>query len=125
MTHRAWWQWAVPVASVFLLSCGGTDISDERCLFDVGRVSPSAAVLSVGDTLRFQASAGPPGCLEAGLEPTAWRWSSPDTLIAAIDSLTGLAQAVGPGQVLIRVHQAQEPGIGGEATVNIVADTVD
>jgi uncharacterized protein YjdB len=121
VTRRARRQWAGPVASLVLLACGGTDISDEHCLFDVGRVSPSTARLSVGDTLRFQVSAGPPGCLEAGLEPTAWRWSSPDTLIATIDSLTGLAQAVGLGQVLIRVHHAEEPGIGGEATFNVVA----
>jgi hypothetical protein len=106
--------------ALLLVGCSGTNI-DDTCFFGLGSVNPSATQLVVGDTLTFDVSAGPRGCLPAGLDRSAWRWSSGDTLIASIDALSGLARARSPGQVMITVHHAQDPSIGGGSTLNVVA----
>jgi hypothetical protein len=93
-----------------LLACDGGTSTNDNCLVDLAPISSRTNVLSVGDTVTFEARLGPAECLPAGVESEDWRWSSTDTLIARIDSLTGRAEAVGPGDVLIRVDHAHARG---------------
>lgn len=62
-------------------------------------------MIGVGDTVAFHATLGPAECLPDSITTEDWRWSSTDTLIARIDSLSGLAEGVSPGDVNIEVHR--------------------
>ena len=106
--------------AVLLAACGSTE-TNEGCLFAhlVDITAPN--VMSVGDTVTFQASLVPGGCLPAGLEPADWRWSSSDTLIARIDSLTGLAQGIGGGTATISVQHASAPRVQQITQLQVVA----
>jgi uncharacterized protein YjdB len=68
-------------------------------------VNPPSATLSIGDTVRFSASiTGPDKCFPPGVTSASpVRWSTPDSAIAKIDSLTGLlaAQAAGTANVIV------------------------
>jgi hypothetical protein len=74
----------------------------------------------VGDTVTFKAALGPAECLPPGVDPPEWRWYSLDTLIVKIDSLSGLATAVGPGLGPIRVEHARERDF--DLSVNTIDD---
>jgi hypothetical protein len=97
--------------TLVLLGCdGGTEIT-ERCLVDLAPISARTAMVSVGDTATFNASLGPAECLPSDIVTEEWRWSSTDTLIARIDSLTGVAEGVSPGDVVIQVQHALDPRV--------------
>ncbi|HZF67714.1 MAG TPA: DNA/RNA non-specific endonuclease [Gemmatirosa sp.] len=75
-------------------------------------VSPASA--TVGATVQLRAAA-----LDSAQRAatTTFRWSSVDTTIATVDSLTGLATAVGGGSVVVRAVAAN--GVEGMGTLAV------
>lgn len=104
-----------------LLGCGNASETNDRCLVDLAPITARTHVVSVGDTVAFHATLGPAECLPAGLTGEEWRWSSSDTLIARIDSLSGLAQGVQPGTAVIQVHHAASPQVGSSTALEVVS----
>jgi uncharacterized protein YjdB len=83
-------------------------------------ITARSNVVAVGDTLTFDADLGPTECLPPDVKSENWRWSSSDTLVAQIDSLTGLAFGVSPGQVSILVEHADAPSVASSAALQVV-----
>lgn len=106
--------------AIALLACEGAIETNDRCLVDLAPINSRTNMVSVGDTVTFQASLGPAECLPAGITTGVWRWSSADTLIAQVDSLSGVAEGVRPGDVLIRVQHAQDPHVASTARLQVV-----
>jgi hypothetical protein len=110
-----------PLVGILLTSCGTDVVLDDRCLVDLAPISARTTSVSVGDTVTFAAALGPAECLPAGVEPPEWRWSSSDTLIVTIDSLSGLARAVSPGTGLIQVVHARQRSVASTAVLTVLA----
>ncbi|HEU4648728.1 MAG TPA: hypothetical protein VFS33_06675 [Gemmatimonadales bacterium] len=115
------------LAMVVVVACTGsaepTAEPSDRCPAAVASISARAAVLSVGDTMTFQASLGESDCLPSGSTPANWRWSTRDTLIARIDSLSGLAKGVRAGDVVIQVRHAQDRRVSSTSGLQVVRGT--
>src|SRR5215217_1379858 len=110
------------VAALLLVGCdGGTIIVVDSCFGVAVLVGPHRAVVSVGERVPLDANFSSPECVPAGITTEEWRWSSRDTLIARIDSLTGLAEGVGPGKVIIDVHHAQTSEVVSSTGLTVVA----
>ena len=80
---------------------------------------------SVGDTVTFSTTLGPAACLPVGITTAEWRWSSSDTLIARIDSLSGVVTGLSPGDAIIEVEHAQDSRVAGGAGLQAVSGTPD
>jgi chitodextrinase len=84
---------AVPIytsaLTLLLLACSGGTETNDNCLVDLAPISARTNTVSVGDTMTFDANLGPAECLPGDVDSEDWRWSSSDTLIARIDSLSG------------------------------------
>jgi hypothetical protein len=106
----------------FVFGCGGEQVIDDTCFVDLAPISPRFATANVGETVTFQAALGPANCLPANVEPPDWRWYSQDPLIVTIDSLSGLAEAVGPGLGAIRVEHARERSVQSSAILRVLAE---
>ena len=103
-----------------LLACGSGTVIDDSCLVDLAPITARTHLVSVGDTVTFEAALGPSECLPADVNSEDWRWSSSDTLIARIDSLTGLAVGVSPGDVLIDVKHAVNASVASATGFQVV-----
>jgi Big-like domain-containing protein len=112
----------VSAFALLLLACGDGTVIDDSCFVDLAPISARSNVVAVGDTVTFDANLGPAECLPANATSEEWRWSSTDTLIARIDSLTGLTQGVSPGQVSIIVRHAEAPSVSSSAELQVVAE---
>jgi hypothetical protein len=112
----------IPAFVLVLVTCSNGTVIDDSCFVDLAPITARSNVVAVGDTVTFDASLGPAECLPAQVSSEDWRWSSTDTLIARIDSLTGLAVGVSAGQVSILVEHAQAPDIRSSAELQVVAD---
>ena len=107
-----------------LVGCGATETND-RCLFtDLAEISARTNEIAVGDTLTLQATLVQDECLPANLEPAEWRWSSSDTIVVRIDSLTGVARGAGSGTTTILVQHARAPGVQGSTQIEVTAGTM-
>ena len=106
--------------TVLLLACNGGTVTNEDCFVDLAPITARAHEVSVGDTLTFDATLGPAECLPPGVTSEEWRWSSSDTLIATIDSLTGLAEGVGPGVAVIQVQHALAPTVASATGLRVL-----
>ena len=97
------------MVALLLVGCdAGTLIVVDSCSGVVAVVvTPDRTVVRVGDTITLNANFASPECVGAGLTTEQWRWSSSNTSIARIDSLSGVAEGVGPGEATIYVHHAQ------------------
>ena len=71
--------------------------------------------------MTFTAALGPEECLPAGAEPAEWRWFSGDTLIATIDSITGLVLAVSPGTTVVQVVHARQPNVASGVGLQVTS----
>jgi hypothetical protein len=112
-----------PMIALLLVGCdGGTIIVIDSCFGLAVLVAPHRAVVRVGDTVTLDATFGSPECVPAGITTEEWRWSSSNTLIARIDSLSGLAEGVGPGDAIIYVHHAQNSDVTSSTGLNVVAN---
>ena len=111
------------LALVVLTACNGTTELDDSCRVGLASISARAAILSVGDTLTFHATLGQADCLPSGSTTENWRWSSSDTLIARIDSLSGLAEGVRPGDVVILVRHAQDSRVSSTTGLQVMSGT--
>src|SRR3954463_13490185 len=111
----------VSAFTIVLLACGDGTVIDDSCFVDLAPISARSNVVPVGDTVTFDASLGPSQCLPAGVTSEEWRWSSTDTLIARIDSLSGLALGINPGQVSMLVEHARNPSVRNSAELQVVA----
>ena len=108
--------------TLVLLACGNETVIDDSCFVDLAPISPRSSVVAVGNTVSFDANLGPSECLPAAVTSEEWRWSSTDTLIARIDSLTGLALGVSPGQVSILVEHAEARDVRSSGELQVIAE---
>jgi Bacterial Ig-like domain (group 2) len=109
--------------TLLLLACGDDNtVIDDSCFVDLAPISVRTHVVSVGDTVTFEANLGPAECLPANVDSEDWRWSSSDTLIARIDSLTGLAEGISPGDVGIRVEHALDSNVASASGLQVVPE---
>jgi uncharacterized protein YjdB len=70
----------------------------DDCLVNLAVITPDMATLHVGDTLTLRASITAAGeCEPSDATPAQLRWLVSDSLVAHIDSLTGLVTARQPG----------------------------
>ncbi|MFL5476365.1 MAG: Ig domain-containing protein [Gemmatimonadales bacterium] len=110
-----------PIVALLLAGCeGGTIIVVDSCSGVAVFVGPHRSVLRVGDTVRLDANFGSPECVPAGLTTEEWRWSSSNTSIARIDSLSGLAEGVAPGDAIIYVHHARNSEVVSSVGLTVV-----
>jgi Bacterial Ig-like domain (group 2) len=106
--------------TLLLLACDNGMETTDNCFVNLAPITARTNVVSVGDTLTFEASLGPAECLPTGITTENWRWSSTDTLIARIDSLSGLAEGVAPGAVTIQVEHADNSSVASGAGLQVV-----
>ena len=104
-----------------LVGCGNASETNDRCLVDLAPITARTNVVTGGDTVAFHASLGPADCLPPGITTEDWRWSSSDTLTARIDSLSGLALGLMPGEVLVQVHHAQSLQVASATGLQVVS----
>lgn len=78
-------------------------------------VSPATAILHPGDTLQTRVSYSP---CPAGTAPS-FQWRSTDTLIAVVDSLTGLVRARSLGQTSIIATAVNAPALRGAMALQV------
>lgn len=94
-------------AAIVLLGCIGPSEPQENCAAPALSILPSAPVLAIGDTLTLTASYSPlPGACAPEFPTGTLRWRSTDTLVAAVDSVSGVVTARADGRVNIYVHPA-------------------
>jgi hypothetical protein len=79
--------------------------------------TPTNATLHVGDTLRVTAQFSPCPALPNSI---AFRWRSTDTLVATVDSLTGLVRARRLGTASINAWTILDPAIQGTMALAVV-----
>ena len=97
-------------ASLVLTACrdrGHVSPTSSDCVLVGPTAAPPSATLHPGDTLRVRASYTP---CPAG-SPASFRWRSSDTVIAVVDSLTGLVRARSVGQATIVAAVVAEPSL--------------
>ena len=103
-------------ALVAVGACGATasdavSPTDSAVCITIGpSVRPNFATLHPGDTLR--ASASLPSCTAGAITPT-FRWSSSDSSVALVDSLSGLIRARALGTVTISAAATQDRSVKG------------
>ena len=78
-------------------------------------VSPASATLHPGDTLRARVSYSP---CPADPAPS-FRWRSGDTLVAVVDSVTGLVRARLLGQTSIIATAVSAPALRGAMALQV------
>ncbi len=106
---------------VMTLACGDGSTANDRCLtVDLVRITAPTDTIGIGDTLTYRAEVLPSDCLPRDITTEDWRWKSLDTLVARIDSLSGVAEGVAPGEVLIQAAHAMNPGIENWAMLQVV-----
>jgi Big-like domain-containing protein len=89
--------------------------TEPDCVLIGPTVSPPSATLHPGDTLRVRASYSP---CPSGPAPS-FRWRSTDTLIAMVDSVTGLVRARSLGQASIIATAVSEPALRGAMALDV------
>jgi hypothetical protein len=112
----------ISACALVLVACSNSTVIDDSCFLDVAPITARSNVVAVGDTVTFDADLGPADCLPPQLTLEEWRWSSTDTLIARIDSLTGLAVGMSTGEIWILVEHAQARQVRSAAQLEVVAD---
>lgn len=80
------------------------------------RVNPIAATRHPGDTLQVQAV----GVCELNFDPTQLRWSTSDSTVARVDSLTGLVQALARGTVTVKAVEVAARSVSGAMVLSVV-----
>ena len=80
------------------------------------RVNPAAATRHPGDTLQVQAI----GVCDINFDPTQIRWSTSDTTVATVDSLTGLVLALARGTVTVKAVEVAARSVSGAMVLSIV-----
>src|SRR5579885_1664586 len=91
------------------------DSINATCLNDVV-VHPAFAVLAIGDTARFSATGGGSGCNSS---PIVWRWRSSDTVVAVVDSVSGLARARKAGTATIIAEDSEDRNQKGATALTV------
>jgi hypothetical protein len=89
--------------------------TEPDCLLIGPTVSPASATLHPGDTLRVRASYS----LCPAAPAPSFRWRSSDTLIAVVDSLTGLVRARSLGQASIIATALSDRALVGAMALQV------
>jgi uncharacterized protein YjdB len=120
--HRGIIAFYGSIAALLLVGCdAGTLIVVDSCSGVVAVVvTPDRTVVRVGGTVTLNANFASPECVGAGLTSEQWRWSSSNTSIARIDSLSGVAEGVGPGEATIYVHHARNSEVLSSTGLTVV-----
>jgi hypothetical protein len=89
-------------AAGILWGCTSNPTNPDECNIRLAIVSPDPAVLAVGDAVTLQAELTEvTGCLPADARAGQLRWTTDDTMIATVDSLTGRLTAVQVGTATV------------------------
>ena len=112
------------IVALLLAGCdAGTLIVVDSCSGVVAVVITNPrTVVRVGETITLDANFASPECVSSGITTHNWRWSSSDSSVARIDSLSGLVEAVGTGNVVIEVRHAQNNEVVGSTGLTVVAN---
>ncbi|HEX6407349.1 MAG TPA: Ig-like domain-containing protein [Gemmatimonadales bacterium] len=112
------------IVALLLVGCdAATLIAVNSCSGLVAVViTTPRTVVRVGETITLDANFDSPECVSSGIITHNWRWSSSDASIARVDSLSGLVEGVGPGQVVIEVRRPQNSEVMGSTALTVVAD---
>jgi uncharacterized protein YjdB len=89
---------------------GATPTDPVVCITIGPSVRPNSTTLHPGDTLRLSVSL--PSCAAGPTNPT-FRWSSSDSTVALVDSLSGLIRARALGTVTIIAAATQDRSVKG------------
>ena len=111
------------VLAALTISCRATDspnadaaLPPVGCVVNGVTVSPSSATVSIGDTLRASANfddcPGPP-------RQHSYRWSSSNTTVAVVDSVSGLATARTEGAVTIIAELVEDRALKGAMVLRV------
>jgi uncharacterized protein YjdB len=112
------------IVALLLAGCdAGTIIVVDSCSGVVAVVITNPrTVVRVGETITLDANFASPECVSSGITTHNWRWSSSDSSVARIDSLSGLVEGVGTGNVVIEVRHAQNNEVVGSTGLTVVAN---
>jgi hypothetical protein len=80
------------------------------------RVNPGTATRHPGDTLQVQAVS----VCDINFDPTQVRWSTSDTIVARVDSLTGLVLARANGIVTVKAVEVADRTVSGAMVLSVV-----
>jgi|KBSMisStandDraft_5_1062788.scaffolds.fasta_scaffold51580_2 hypothetical protein len=113
---------AIGLVGAVLLACAGADVSragsrptDTACVLLGITISPTNAVVHVGDTLRVRAAFDDcPGPSRVH----SYRWTTTNASVATVDSL-GLVRAQARGVVTIVAALVDAPDIEGAMVLNV------
>jgi hypothetical protein len=86
------------------------------CILRGWGLSPASVALFVGDTMRFTVVPG--GC---NILPQAVRWSSSNTQIADVGSITGLVRGKAIGSITIRAVDAADRNTTAAAALQVAS----
>jgi uncharacterized protein YjdB len=82
-------------------------------------VTPATATIFVGDTLRVKAQANT--CLNPAAAADSFRWFVSDSIVARVDSLTGLVTGRSAGTTTVIARQNLDRTIQGAMVVRVDA----
>ena len=112
------------IVALLLVGCdAATLIAIDSCSGLVAVViTTPRTVLRVGETITLDANFASSDCVSSGIITHNWRWSSSDASIARVDSLSGVVEGVGTGQVVIEVRRPQSSEVMGRTGLTVVAN---
>jgi uncharacterized protein YjdB len=112
------------IVALLLVGCdAATLIAVNSCSGLVAVViTTPRTVVRVGETITLDANFASSDCVSSGIITHNWRWSSSDASIARIDSLSGVVEGVGTGQVVIEVRRPQSSEVMGSTGLTVVAN---
>ena len=114
---------AIALAVIGVAACTGADSptlagSLGDCLPE-SFVTPAAATLHVGDTLTLSVKGGPCPQNGATVQPR-WTWRASDTIVAMVDSSSGLVRARVDGSTTIIATLVGDASVQGAANITVV-----
>ena len=120
--HRSTLPLLAVLAAVACSDSATVPFPDE-CNILIAQVTPNGSTLYVNDTLTFHAAytAGISAACIPNVPASSLRWSSSDTQLASVDSLTGKVTARGVGSVSMMVHTPGGGSALGSAMVTVTA----
>ena len=103
-----------------IVACSGETSSppseDVGCVASGAVVVPSVSTLHAGDTLRATASLPPCPGRPSFID---FHWRASDTLIATVDSISGLVRARRPGVATIIASAVLDPSVKGAMALSV------
>lgn len=114
----------IATISVVVIACARKDSPSDATPIDppygcvsLVSVTPASAILHVGDTLTLH-NIGSPSCRPS--RPNDWHWLSSDTLVAVVDSASGLVRAKHIDVASIISIATEDANVKGAAAITVI-----